>query len=387
MSRNRVILLVLMIITVVLASVRGGTVSYTLLYITWGAPILSGLYLLYEYKSLKINQNIEKTLLAKGEKVKYCFDLKNKSILTCTGAKVVFFDKLSEFKDAVPTESLSLTPGQVYDGEAALKVNYRGEYNVGIEKVEITDVFKLFKMTNRCKKPITVKVLPVVPHFENLVLDVEEYYENIQVISFGQEALYPDVELRKYVSGDSVRAINWKASAKGGELFSRKYVDETNAEVLLLTDFSPTGFDGAKKIITEDKIIEASLGIADYLYRKNIKVNTLFFDRASRMIHIRSRADLDSFFAMCTGVRFDASIGCAELLMQSMLRGYTQIIIVTHELSEKNMAVAEELAAKGSRVELVYIGDKDPKEVIGDGVNVTVVSSEQEVEDVLERKN
>ena len=152
MHRNRVILLLLMLITLVLASIRGGTVSYTLFYITWGAPILSGLYLLYVYISLKINQSVEKTLLTKGEKVKYVFGLKNKSILTCTGARPVFFGRLSEFKDTMSTESLSIVPGQAYEVETALRVNYRGEYNVGVEKVEIMDFFKLFKLTRTYKK-------------------------------------------------------------------------------------------------------------------------------------------------------------------------------------------------------------------------------------------
>ena len=387
MKSNRIILLILMLVTLILASIRGGTVSYTLFYIIWGAPILSGLYLLYVSISLKISQSVEKTLLAKGEKVKYVFGLKNKGILTCTWARPVFFGRLSEFRDKMPTESLSIVPARAYEVDTALRVNYRGEYNVGVEKVEIMDFFKLFKLTHTYKNPIKVQVSPIVPHFDNLVFDVDEYYENIQVMSFGQEALYPDVELRKYVSGDSARVINWKASAKSGELFSRKYVDETNAGVLLVADFSPTGLAGVERIIAEDKIIEAALGIADYLYRKNIKVNTLFFDRTARMINIRSRAELDSFYAACSNVKFDAEAGCDTLLMQSMLRGYTQIIIVTHELSKENVAVADELAAKGSRVELVYIGDKNPDEEADGSINITWISPEQEVEDVLERKN
>lgn len=387
MRRNRLILYALMIITVVLSSVRGGTVSYTLLYITWCAPILSGLYLLYVCISLRISQSIEKTMLTKGEKVKYTFCLKNKSILTCMGVRQVFFSRLAEFKDTFPAEALSIVPGQKYETETTLRVNYRGEYNVGMEKLEIMDFFKLFKVTLTYKKQIKVQVSPIVPHFDTLLFDVDEYYENIQVMSFGQEALYPDVELRKYISGDSARVINWKASAKSGELFSRKYVDETNAGVLLVTDFSPVEISGDERIIAEDKIIEAALGVADYLYRKNIKVNALFFDKTAQMINIRSRAELDSFYAACSSVKFDADVGCAKLLMQSMLRGYTQIIIITHELSDKNIAVADELAAKGSRVEFVYIGDKNPDEESKGSINITWVSPEEEVEDVLERKN
>ena len=244
-------------------------------------------------------------------------------------------------------------------------------------------------MTYRYPKSIIVTVLPVIPHYENLAVAVEEYAENINVNSARHEESYPDVELRKYITGDSIRAVNWKASARGRELITRKYVDETNPAVLLLADFSSTGFNGEDKVIIEDKLIEANLGIVDYLYRKNVKIDTLFCDAEIKVLPIYSKSGMDNFYNICAKTCFNARLGATELLYERGRGGYAQIIIVTHKISEDLMKVAVEFASKGSLINIVHIGDDSLTDKMWEdntGIRITHILSEQEVGDVLDRK-
>lgn len=380
---------VLMISTLVIACVRGGSISYTLFYITWGAPIISGLYLLYVYICFKIDQSFDRNTLTKGDTLTYGYTMKNRGIITCMGIRVRFLDELAEFSDDISKEKQSLLPRQIYEEKTALRVKYRGDYTIGIDRVEMTDFLNLFKLTYRFPEKERVHVMPVIPHYDNLVIAVDDRYESMRVKNTGQQTLYPDVELRKYVNGDSIKAINWKASAKGGELFARKYIDENNSEVFLLADFSSTGFSGTKTIILEDKIIEAVLGIADYLYRKSINVNTMFFNNEIRVIPIRSKEGMDSFYAECAKAKFNANVAVEELFLRGVGSNYTQIILVTHKLTRKLVVLAEEYAQRGCFTDIVYIGDDCPNDEIGETsekVNITCISSEQEVGYVLNRK-
>ncbi|MBR6638393.1 MAG: DUF58 domain-containing protein [Lachnospiraceae bacterium] len=389
MRRNRVVLYVLMISALVAACIRGGSISYTLLYITWGLPIISGLYLLYVCKCFKIEQSFDRNMLSKGETFAYGYTMKNRGIVTCLGIKVNFFTELAEFGENFNGDGQSLLPRQTFTENTTVKVKYRGEYFVGIDSVEIRDYFNLFTIKRRYKGRERVHVMPVIPHYDSLGITVEEHYENLRVQALTQQDLYPDVELRKYVGGDSIKAINWKASAKSGELFSRKYIDETNSEVLLLADFSSTGLNGTEKIILEDKIIEAVLGIADYIYRRNINISAMFFDEEVCLIPIRSEHGMDNLFAECAKTRFNACYGAEELFVRSAGKNASQIVLVTHKLTEKLIVLTEEYATKGIFTDIVYIGDDGPKAVIGDvseRVNITRISPEQEVGDVLDRK-
>ena len=389
MRRNRLVLYILMISALVIACMRGGSISYTLLYITWGAPIISGLYLLYVYKCFKIDQMIAKTHFNKGDTFAYGYTMKNRGIVTCIGIRVKFFEDLTEFGKDISKEKHSLLPGQVYEERTTLRVKYRGEYNIGIDRVEVTDFLKLFKATYKYPKKETVWVMPVIPHYAALSINIEDHYESMRIKSMGQQTLYPDVELRKYINGDSIKAVNWKASAKAGELFARKYIDEANSEILLIADFSLTGLHAAERIASEDKIIEAVLGIADYLYRRSINVNAMFYDDGVRIVPIRSREGMDSFYASCAQTRFNAIIGVDELFASGAGNNCVQTILVTHKLTRNLTAQAEEYARRGCYTDIVYIGDDFSKDEIGetsDKVNITCISSEQEVGDVLERK-
>ncbi|MBE5948581.1 MAG: DUF58 domain-containing protein [Lachnospiraceae bacterium] len=389
MRRNQILLIVLMVVTAVLTSIRGGTITYTLFYFVWGAPILSGLYLLYVYVRFRIYQDIERRTLVKGEKVPYTFQLSNHDIITYTSVRVRFFDRLSGIEGIEQNKNYSFTPGQSYKKETIICVKYRGEYSVGVDRAEIMDFLHLFKMTYRYPKSIMVTVLPIIPHYENLAVAVEEYAENINVNSARHEESYPDVELRKYITGDSIRAVNWKASARGRELFTRKYIDETNPAVLLLADFSSTGLNGEDKILIEDKLIEANLGIADYLYRKNVTIDTLFCDDEIKVLPIYSKAGMDNFYNICAKNSFNARLGAPELLYERGRGAYVQVIIVTHKISEELMKVAVGIASKGRLINIVHIGDDSLTDRMWEdntGVRITHILSEQEVGDVLDRK-
>ena len=389
MLKNRIILIVLMLATAVLTGIRGGTITYMLFYFVWGAPILSCLYLLYVYLRFRIYQDIGKRTLIKGEKVPYTVQLSNHDIVTYTSVKVHFFERLSTIEDVSGDKNYSFTPGQSYKKETVVCVNYRGQYSVGVDKAEIMDFLHLFKMTYRYPKSIMVTVLPVVPHYENLVVAVDEYAENINVNNARYEESFPDVELRKYVTGDSLRAVNWKASARGRELFTRKYVNEANPAVLLLADFSSTGLNGEDKVIIEDKLIEANLGIADYMYRKNVAVDALFCDEEIKGLPIYSKAGMDNFYNICAHTVFNGSFDASELLLERGRGLYSQIIVVTHKITDELMKASAFLASKGSFINIVYIGDDGLADKTWEdniGVSVTSILSEQEVADVLDRK-
>ena len=385
---NRIILIALMLVTAVLSSIRGGTITYTLFYLTWGLPILSGLYLLYVFARFKIYQSIERVSFVKGEKISYSFEIANEDIITYAGVNVTFYDKLSKVLEVPAEKSYSLTPGQSYKWDTYLCANYKGEYGIGIKKAEITDFLHLFKLTYTFPKTLMVRVLPRIPYYENLIIASEEYTDSNSISQ--NEEVFPDVELRKFVAGDSIRAVNWKASARAGELFTRKYMDEANPEVFLLTDFSNSGLNGEDKIILEDKIVEASLGIAYYLQQQHVTVKTVFCRVGIQTLSVYSKQGMDAFYEVCAGTPFNAEYSAEQLLSQvpGVSDGTTQMIIITHTLSDSLMIKCDEVAKKGHPIDVVYIGDEDLKEklIVTEQFRVTQITSEQEVGDVLNRK-
>ena len=48
-------------------------------------------------------------------------------------------------------------------------------------------------------------------------------------------------EVREYVPGDEVRAIDWNVTARAGHPFVKKYAEERELNILLLVDISASG--------------------------------------------------------------------------------------------------------------------------------------------------
>ena len=48
-------------------------------------------------------------------------------------------------------------------------------------------------------------------------------------------------EVRPYQSGDEVRTIDWNVTARTGDLFVKRYVEERELTVMLLVDASASG--------------------------------------------------------------------------------------------------------------------------------------------------
>jgi uncharacterized protein (DUF58 family) len=87
-------------------------------------------------------------------------------------------------------------------------------------------------------------------------------------------------EVREYVPGDDVRAIDWNVSARGGELFVKKFVEERELSVMLLVDISASQFFGGAAQFKKDLAAEIAAVLAFAAIRNNDRVGLVLFTDA-----------------------------------------------------------------------------------------------------------
>jgi len=93
------------------------------------------------------------------------------------------------------------------------------------------------------------------------------------------------VDVREYLPGDDVRAIDWKVTARMGRPYVKKFVEERELTVLLCVDASGSSHFGTKNQlkIEQSALIAATLAFS--AVRNNDKVGLLFFtDRVEKYI-------------------------------------------------------------------------------------------------------
>lgn len=84
-------------------------------------------------------------------------------------------------------------------------------------------------------------------------------------------------EVRPYQSGDEVRTIDWKVTARTGDLFIKRYVEERELTVMLLVDLSASNQFGTVERLKRAIAAELGAVLAFCAITNNDKVGLLIF--------------------------------------------------------------------------------------------------------------
>jgi uncharacterized protein (DUF58 family) len=113
-----------------------------------------------------------------------------------------------------------------------------------------------------------------------------------------------DTEMRKYYPGDSRKRIHWKASAKMGELISRKYQYIPKAQTVVFMDLVKIKDEDLKVVGYEDKIIESVLAIVNYYANRRVVSHIIYDHDGVKQTPIGSNDDFNVFYKACVPLQF-----------------------------------------------------------------------------------
>lgn len=392
MKINRWICLAFIIGSGVFASYYGGNFSYALFYLSFFIPVMSFLYTVYVYFRFKLYQTVDSRLIVKGDWTVYSFVIGNEDYITFRNVKVNFLSDKSTIEAADQTVEYSLLPSEKERLETRLKCNYRGEYYVGVDTIEVTDFLYLFTITYPLQSKIKATVLPRVVQLEQLgIAPPQNDVKNpVMFSNFAEDEL--DTEVRKYYPGDSIRRVHWKATARMRELISRKYQHIPKEQILIFMDLVKVKEDELKVIIIEDKIIESVLALSNYYARKKTPSQIIYEMGRKQKVNIASKEDFDVFYKACVNLHFQGSNPVSELISERMLRGETGMfcVVVTHFLSRELYLAALQAISGGNLVSILFVSDdisEKTKKLIENmklsGLNVFQIMSEDEISNIL----
>src|ERR1700741_2920350 len=92
-------------------------------------------------------------------------------------------------------------------------------------------------------------------------------------------------EVREYIPGDDIRAIDWNVTARFNSPYVKVFEEERELNVMLLVDISPSGSFGTHKQIKQDLITELCAVIAFSASTNNDKIGVIFFsDKIEKFI-------------------------------------------------------------------------------------------------------
>jgi uncharacterized protein (DUF58 family) len=173
-----------------------------------------------------------------------------------------------ELMDGASRVVLRLAPGERRTLPFQL-VGWRwGAYRIGAYAVRVRDRFGLVAYDAVVDGALPLRVHPRHERLRSLVrpLETQPFAGNRVARTRGEGIEFAD--LRPFVPGDRVRRINWRASARRGELFVNEQHPERNSDVVLFLD----SFAEARRERegTLDLAVRATASLArEYLERRD----------------------------------------------------------------------------------------------------------------------
>ena len=182
-------------------------------------------------------------------------------------------------------EGLSLADGEspvalrIPSGERELEYRLScerwGAYIVGAVQLIAHDRFRVFRYERSLDFKLPLKVYPRPEVVKDLLrpLETQVFTGNLVAREKGEGIEFAD--LREFVPGDRVRRINWRASARRGELWVNELHAERNSDVILFLD----SFTEARREneSTLDRAVRATAALVEHYLEHKDRVGLVSF--------------------------------------------------------------------------------------------------------------
>ncbi len=312
MVGNRIIFGILWILSVVGISFYGGPVSYGLFFMFTGVFLASLIYIIYVYFSYRIYQEIGTKNPVAKQGVPYYITLQNERWILFCSIRVKFYSSFSEIEGLKDDSEYELGPGDGIRLETRLICRYRGEYEVGVKRIIITDLFRLIRFSFDNPEPLRVVVKPELVSAAPLT----HIPDSLRLLETKRDPDIQDVLLRSYEPGDSLKRINWKATARMDQLLVRTDTGEEKQSVLLIPDTCRYSGDEFSYIPAENEILKTVLFVSLYYVRQNIQVilTVPLKNRGCFQTAVNSEKGFQSYYEEVAGISFEEGIHTEALL-------------------------------------------------------------------------
>ena len=213
----------------------------------------------------------------------------------------------------------------------------RGEYIFGNLNCFATTVIGLIRRRYTFNKEQMVKVYPSfiqMKKYDFLAIDNRLSHIGLKKIRrIGHTMEFE--QIKEYVTGDDVRTVNWKSTAKRGQLMVNQYQDEKMQPIYSIIDSSRVmkmPFEGLKLV---DYAINSALAFSNVALKKGDKVGLVNFSNKignylpalAKKTHLNSV--LESLYNLDTQF-LDSDFGVLQALVKQKITHRSMLLLYTN---------------------------------------------------------
>ena len=307
-------------------------------------PVVSLLYILVPFLSLKYYQDFSSEHPAKGESVVYRLILANETLLPLHHL-AVDFKTIHPYMEAVlPRFNTYIRAADRLEKVYEIHCPFRGIYTVGLESLVAEDPLHFLVLRRRIWYR-TFYVYPRVLSLRRFSTGTERSQRLSQGASTGA---VPDFalfsQLRAYRHGESLHHLAWKKFASTGNPYVKVYDTSAEPGVTIYFDLRPPETSGLKALETEDVSVDTLVALVKYYLDQGVPVAVRAPGRSVYSFRGTNRSAFQRFYLSTMELLFQPTISPAAFYqLDKQTGGYqsTSAIILTHLLDPEIFSTVE----------------------------------------------
>lgn len=236
------------------------------------------------------------------------------------GSSVRHYDEQPSFKEE-KTFSVALPTGHV------------GVFSAEITEYAFYDIFGLFRIRRRKAPSCQMMVLPRSFDVEKLRFYSNDDGQTLQ--NRTSEDLSSPEDTRAYRTGDALKRIHWKLSARKRELIVRRFEMPAPPDTLVLLDLSrPNAADPEEVLSLRDTLCETALSVISMQIKGQSPVRMPLYGTDAQEFYSKQAEDLPRLQEMLACQRFEEELSFDRVLQLELrrMRQTGATVIVTTRL-------------------------------------------------------
>lgn len=363
MKKNRIGYIVLLICSLSFAIGLKARLSSITLIVAILMPIISLIIFIITQRKITVDIPNKAITIQKRTELKGNILITNASNIPFTHIRLVGLLPDDNGKEISERRIImSISPRKKVKINAGITFDYRGEYSLRVDYIDLYDIFGIFHRRRKIDKEINIKVVPRVFNINSAPESSITSDTNPNPLLITSDDRDELSNIREYRDGDLLRSVHWKLSAKKDDLIVKVLDGQRSTESAIIMDLNCYYDDINSNLNATDAVIESALTICNNLLTQGQNCLTIWYDIKNDII-AEQFATPDTGFAQVFDTLaltpiWDDSINMLNLIASSAneLNMRNSIYIITPKFSnDLNEAITHLYSMSRADINLLCI--------------------------------
>ncbi|MGH4118326.1 DUF58 domain-containing protein [Clostridium sp.] len=236
----------------------------------------------------------------------------------------------------------------------------RGIYNFENISINTNDLFCILRLVKNIRNKHNIIVYPKVYSLCNSDLRRgQDDYGNIVSSKSGIDDFTFIKSIRKYNTGDNLKSVHWKLSAKHGELYVKNFDMVSGEKCKIFINMHRDNLHNDSSGVIEENMVDFSASLAKYMTINRIKTKILIHSKHQKNIKMESEEDFLGFMEYLLKCKSDGTFEFASFIKSSLqhVPSGNSIIIVSIAIDDNLRNLIVNLKETGYKINIFYYGN------------------------------